>query len=76
MGVPSPCIDACRMDRRTGYCTGCLRTAEEIRRWRKLTDHQCRRMLEDAKRRRARLGRVAQGVEADPKGGTPIDPPG
>jgi predicted Fe-S protein YdhL (DUF1289 family) len=62
MGVASPCIDVCRMDGRTGYCTGCLRTAEEIRRWRKLTDHQCRRVLEDAKRRRARLGRAVQGA--------------
>ena len=75
MGVPSPCIDACRMDGRTGYCTGCLRTAEEIRRWRKLTDHQCRRMLEDAKRRRMRLGRITRGAEADPKGNAAIDTP-
>ena len=66
MGVPSPCTDVCRMDGRTGYCIGCLRTAEEIRRWRKLTDHQCRRMLEDAKRRRARLDRTAQEAPAAP----------
>ena len=72
MGVASPCVDACRMDGRTGYCTGCLRTAEEIRRWRKMTDHQCRRMLEDAKRRRARLGRAAGDVKAASKGGTAI----
>lgn len=63
MGVPSPCIDVCRMDGRTGYCTGCLRTAEEIRRWRKLTDHQCRRVLEESKWRRARLGKTVQGAE-------------
>jgi hypothetical protein len=36
MGVPSPCIDVCRIDGRMHYCTGCLRTVEEIRRWRKL----------------------------------------
>ncbi len=71
MAVASPCIDVCRMDGRTGYCTGCLRTAEEIRRWRKLTDHQCRRVLEDAKRRRARLSRVAQGLAAAPDGTLP-----
>ena len=59
MGVASPCTDVCRMDGQTGYCTGCLRTAEEIRRWRKLTDHQCRRVLQDAKRRRAQLDRSA-----------------
>ncbi len=60
MGVASPCVDVCRIDGRTGYCTGCLRTAEEIRRWRKLTDYQCRRMLKDAKRRQARLSRTAE----------------
>lgn len=61
MAVASPCVDVCRMDSRTGYCMGCLRTAEEIRRWRKLTDYQCRCVLADAKRRRARLCRAAQG---------------
>lgn len=70
MAVASPCVDVCRMDGRTGYCTGCLRTAEEIRRWRKLTDYQCRRVLEDAKRRRARLDRPAQGGSAAASAGT------
>ena len=75
MGVPSPCIDVCRMDGRTGYCTGCLRTAEEIRRWRKLTDHQCRRVLEDAKRRKARLGRAFHATKAASKESPAADLP-
>lgn len=57
MAVASPCVNVCRLDHRGGYCRGCLRTAEEIRRWRKLTDHQCNRILYDLKRRRARLDR-------------------
>lgn len=58
MGVASPCIDICRIDGKTGYCVACLRTLEEIRLWRKYTDHQCRRVLEDAKRRRRQLDRM------------------
>ncbi len=36
--VPSPCINVCRMDARTGWCTGCLRTIEEITAWSRLDD--------------------------------------
>ena len=31
--VPSPCISVCRMDDRTGWCEGCLRTIDEIVAW-------------------------------------------
>jgi predicted Fe-S protein YdhL (DUF1289 family) len=31
--VSSPCIDVCRMDARTGWCEGCLRTIDEIAGW-------------------------------------------
>jgi predicted Fe-S protein YdhL (DUF1289 family) len=33
----TPCIGTCRLDGR-GYCVGCLRTGEEIGRWRMLSD--------------------------------------
>jgi uncharacterized protein len=33
----SPCIGICRLDER-GYCEGCLRTGEEIGRWREMSD--------------------------------------
>lgn len=55
--IASPCVDLCRLDGRTGICTGCLRTAEEIRRWRKMTDHQRRRIMDEMRQRRARLDR-------------------
>jgi len=32
----SPCVDVCRVDPGTGLCEGCLRTLEEIARWREL----------------------------------------
>lgn len=31
--VPSPCISICRMDEASGWCSGCLRTLDEIAAW-------------------------------------------
>lgn len=31
--VASPCISVCVMDEATGWCTGCLRTLDEIALW-------------------------------------------
>ena len=36
--VPSPCTDVCRIDPRTGWCEGCLRTLDEIAAWGGLDD--------------------------------------
>jgi uncharacterized protein len=36
--VASPCTSVCRMDARTGWCEGCLRTLDEIAEWSKLDD--------------------------------------
>lgn len=33
----TPCTGICRLDER-GYCEGCLRTGEEIGRWRLMSD--------------------------------------
>ncbi len=30
---PSPCINVCHMDPRTGLCVGCWRTLDEIGGW-------------------------------------------
>ena len=36
--VASPCTSVCRMDARTGWCEGCLRTLDEIAAWAQLDD--------------------------------------
>jgi uncharacterized protein len=36
--VTSPCINICRMDPRSGWCEGCLRTIDEITLWSRLDD--------------------------------------
>lgn len=38
MTIPSPCIDICKLDGTTGFCLGCLRTRDEIRAWKTLSD--------------------------------------
>lgn len=42
----SPCIGICRLDER-GYCVGCLRTVDEITRWRVLDDGERQRLMRD-----------------------------
>ena len=31
--VPSPCVSVCNMDAEGVFCTGCLRTLDELRAW-------------------------------------------
>jgi predicted Fe-S protein YdhL (DUF1289 family) len=56
MSVPSPCVDICQFDRRTGFCFGCLRTLEEAYCWHQMTDNRRRQILVDVVRRRAEIG--------------------
>ena len=53
--VASPCISVCRMDERTGLCSGCLRTIDEIATWSVLDDDARRAVLDAIAARRARL---------------------
>ena len=42
--VPSPCINVCRMNARTGWCEGCWRTIDEIAGWSTMDDEGKRRV--------------------------------
>jgi hypothetical protein len=42
--IPSPCISVCRMEERTGWCEGCLRTLDEIAAW-SLLDNAAKRAV-------------------------------
>jgi predicted Fe-S protein YdhL (DUF1289 family) len=44
--VLSPCIGICRLDER-GYCEGCLRTGDEIARWRGMSDAERLRYMHE-----------------------------
>lgn len=50
--VPSPCINVCRMDPRTGFCEGCRRTLDEIACWSALDDDAKRRVWAKLAQRR------------------------
>lgn len=38
--VPSPCINVCKMNERSGLCEGCLRTLDEIAIWGQASNRQ------------------------------------
>jgi len=52
-GVPSPCINVCRMDAASGLCQGCFRTLDEIAGWSHASDDARLRILAAVDRRRA-----------------------
>lgn len=56
--VASPCIGVCKIDRATGFCTGCARTPVEIRRWKRVDDAGKRAILAELP---ARMPLVAGG---------------
>ncbi len=43
-GVPSPCIDVCRLDSQ-GLCVGCRRTIDEIAEWSRASEARRREIL-------------------------------
>jgi uncharacterized protein len=52
-GVPSPCVDICRLDAR-GVCIGCRRTIEEITEWSRASEARRREILRNVAGRQAR----------------------
>ena len=54
--APSPCIDVCNLDPKTGWCLGCGRTAGEIGEWLKLTPFRRSRLQRELARRLGKLG--------------------
>jgi uncharacterized protein len=53
---PSPCINVCSLDAR-GYCSGCLRTGEEIGRWLAMSAQEQWQLLAELAERRRQLMR-------------------
>jgi predicted Fe-S protein YdhL (DUF1289 family) len=43
--ILSPCTGICRLDAR-GLCEGCLRTGDEIARWRSMSDGERRYLMD------------------------------
>jgi uncharacterized protein len=49
--VKSPCVDVCKMDKTTGWCRGCLRTKDEIKRWKDFSKKERAAVVEQIERR-------------------------
>jgi uncharacterized protein len=65
---PSPCIDVCVLDG-AGFCIGCLRTGDEIGRWRDMTAPEQWQLIEQLQeRRRQRAGATAPTGNSPPGG--------
>ena len=62
--VPSPCTSVCKMDERTGWCEGCLRTIDEIARWSVLDEAAKRAVCAALVLRREPLAAQAQAPNA------------
>lgn len=60
-GVASPCISVCVLDEKTGWCTGCFRTIDEIAVWGLLEDDAKRAVLAALPARRATPGGGSDG---------------
>jgi predicted Fe-S protein YdhL (DUF1289 family) len=55
VGLPSPCVNVCRMHAASGWCEGCARTLEEIAAWGSLPDEAKLRVWRRLPERRDRL---------------------
>ena len=53
--VPSPCINLCRMDPKSGLCEGCYRTIDEIVQWSTATEETKRKVWVEIRQRRDAL---------------------
>lgn len=71
--VRSPCTSVCRIDARSGWCEGCMRTIDEIARWGTMGDAQRLDVWARLSERRAQFtaSGPAQGGSTPVSGATP-----
>ena len=66
MTVPSPCINICRMDATSGWCSGCLRTIDEIAAWSTMPDDGKQAVWSQLPLRRAEVQRQQPSPPPEP----------
>ncbi len=64
-GVPSPCINICRMDQASGLCEGCLRSLDEIASWGSLDDAGKRAVVAQLASRQQRWRQLRRQTRTD-----------
>lgn len=53
--IDSPCVKLCHVDRKTGVCTGCGRTLDEIAAWPTLPGEERRAIMDRLEKARMAL---------------------
>ncbi|MDW8468906.1 MAG: DUF1289 domain-containing protein [Burkholderiales bacterium] len=53
--IASPCVKVCAPDAAGRYCTGCLRTLDEIARWREMSEEERAQVMAELPARRRAL---------------------
>ena len=71
--VASPCISLCVMDTPSGWCSGCLRTLDEIAAWSLLDEAQKRQLLRQISQRRVVWRRQQSAAAGLHPPGTPCN---
>ena len=61
--IQTPCIKICELDFKTGLCTGCGRTRDEVARWTEMTDRERAEIMAGLAERMRRNGLGARGAE-------------
>jgi predicted Fe-S protein YdhL (DUF1289 family) len=64
MTIQSPCIDICKLDGTTGFCLGCLRTRDEIRAWKTMSDDARLAVINERPGREVMLNAQTQTAQA------------
>jgi uncharacterized protein len=64
--VASPCISVCELHEGTGWCSGCLRTLDEIAAWSALDDTGKRAVWVELGRRRVLWRRLQAQAPGEP----------
>jgi len=59
--VASPCVSICEMDKKTGFCSGCYRTLEEIATWSGIPNQKRWEIVQSLRDRRAEMKKSADG---------------
>lgn len=67
-GVPSPCINVCRIDDASGWCEGCLRTLDEIAAWATLDEAGKHRVWQRLRARRGQRLSMQRAADAANRG--------
>ena len=64
--VASPCVSVCVMDDASGWCTGCLRTLDEIAVWGLLDDAEKRGVWLQLSQRRVQWRQLQASRQVSP----------